>query len=104
MSRPSAHVKLHSLALEQHSLMDLFVTLPHTRMGPKNERGKPCSGRCDLLRASFGPFLAWCTNPQLLFNPFTTAKSTTFVGPLPNTCHNHITSVGRQILTLHIQL
>ena len=83
LSRLSARVKLHPTALSQPALMDLFLSMPHPRMGTKTLHGKLRTGLCDLFRARLRRFIAWCTSPQLLFAPFTTAKTTAFVGHLP---------------------
>ena len=83
LSRLSARVKLQPTALSQPALMDLFLSMPHPRMGTKTLRGKLRTGLCDLFRARLRRFIAWCTSPQLLFAPFTTAKTTAFVGLLP---------------------
>ena len=83
LSRLCARVKLHPIALEQPALMDLFLTVTHTHMGPKNLRGNIRSGFYDLLWARLRRLLAWCTGPHFLFAPFTTTRTTTLVGPLP---------------------
>ena len=83
LSRLSARVKLHPTALSQPPLMDLFLCMPHPRMGTKTLRGKLRTGLCDFFRARLRRFVAWCTSPQSLFAPFTTAKTTAFVGLLP---------------------
>ena len=83
LSRLSARVKLHPTALSQPALMDLFLSMPHPRMGTKTLHGKLRTGQCGLFRARLRRFIAWCTGPQLLLAPSTTAKTTAFVGLLP---------------------
>ena len=49
LSRLSARVKLHPAALSQPALMDLFLSMPHPRMGTKTLRRKLRTGLCDLF-------------------------------------------------------
>ena len=83
LSRLSPGAKIHTNALDQESLVDLYLTLLHTRMGAKSSRGKLCHGLCDLFRACLRRVLAWCATPNLLIAPITSVKSATFTGFVP---------------------
>ena len=79
LSRSSARAKLHSRALEQRALFDLFHCLTHA-WGPKSCR----ASRLAAYVTSFGHNLhGFCLCAPAANFCLTTAKITTFVGLLP---------------------